>query len=291
MMQWLTWLSWALAALSVTVGGAQVLRKQLSGEEVRPGDVLFPLMYGGMAAGAPAAARLLFTKLTNINGGGSQQPAPEHHADLPAVPWGTVLLGLVALIGVFAVVVGVSAGTSAVRRRRKRRHSQATRRRAVEARHDAVREEYGAFQSDILAVLERPALADVTVPTTARLIHALAAADDARAADRTTDEGAGAYQRAVTELEMAWTSAAEHARKTGLRTLPPRERKAIEQARKLLSTALADGGTEHERRHAYEHARKLLDEATTVTIPRQATAALEATARPSLSKPPTNDEG
>ncbi|GCB87999.1 hypothetical protein [Streptomyces noursei] len=96
--------------------------------------------------------------------------------------------------------------------------------------------------------------------------------------------------RAVTEAEIAWTAATEHARKTGLDTLPARERKAIEQARKLLTSALADGGTEHERRRVYEHARRLLEEATTVTIPRQAATALEAAARPSLTKSPTNDE-
>ncbi|MER6845821.1 hypothetical protein [Streptomyces platensis] len=282
----MTWWFWALAVAALVSGAAKIFRKYSRQEPIGATDVLFPLMAAGVAAAAPTFMQWV---LYGRRDSGDQPPAPEHHDAGPALPWGTILIALAAVVGVVIVVAGVAAGTSAVRRRRKRRRTQTERRRAVEARHDAAREEFGAFQSDILAVLDRPALADVTVPQTARLIHALAEADDARAADRSTEEGAAAYQRAVTELEIASQAAGEHARRVGLGTLAPGERKAIEQARKLLAGALSDGATEHERRLAYEHARRLLDDATSVCIPQQATAALEGAARAALTKKPRNE--
>ncbi|MFI9206320.1 hypothetical protein [Streptomyces sp. NPDC053048] len=83
-------------------------------------------------------------------------------------------------------------------------------------------------------------------------------------------------------IRIAWKAADEHARRAGVEHLPAAEQKAILQARKLLESALHDGGTEHERRLAYQHAMRLIDGA--VSVPRKATGALEYISRPSLSK-------
>lgn len=174
--------------------------------------------------------------------------------------WGGLALGGVAV----AALTGW--GLWSVRRHRitKRR-----RRQALEHSHNTVAAAHGDYLGDVLEWLDRPSLSDVSVPETAALVQALAAADDARLGD-----DLDRYQRAVAALRTSWQAADDHARRTGLRQLPPAERSAAEQARKLLTTALDTGsGSEHERRTAYSKARKLLD--GILVVPPQAVAALE----------------
>ncbi|MFI8944087.1 hypothetical protein [Streptomyces syringium] len=275
--QWIFGLGGALIALG---GTGRAFARRVAGQEVHPAEVIFPVVGGAMFAAVPQVVRWLYGAADSDSG----QRKPEHHQDLPDMPWGTILLIVGAVLGVVAAVAVATAGTKAVKRGRKRRRTELARRRAVEARHDVVLEAYGAYESDILSVLERPALADVTIPATEKLIHALTEAADARQTDRTTMDGAAVYQRAVTALEIAWKAADEHARRAGVEHLPPAEQKAVTQARKLLASALHDGGGEHERRLAYQHAMRLIDGA--VSVPRQATAALEHISRPSLMKNP-----
>ncbi|MEU6083334.1 DUF2786 domain-containing protein [Streptomyces sp. NPDC047108] len=151
----------------------------------------------------------------------------------------------------------------------------AGRRRAIEAEHDAVREAYGSYVIDALAVLDRPALDDVTVPRTADFLRAMDTADDARrGGDLDT------YRAAVSTLKLAWRAADEHARRTGTGHLSPKESAAVSKARALLERAVDGGGGEHERRAAYAKARELLD--GVLVLPRQAVAHLEAEHRLSL---------
>ncbi|MGC5401912.1 hypothetical protein ACPXCP_40000 [Streptomyces sp. DT20] len=191
---------------------------------------------------------------------------------------------LLALAGC-AVSAGIAAVAAPfISRRRRRKAAQRKRgaaaldrRRAIEADHDDVREAYGRYVADVLAVLDRPALDDVTVPTTARFHHAMDAAQDARHGEDLT-----AYREAVSILKTAWRAADGHARKTGVRHLPEEERATIRKARALLERALDSAGGEHERQAAYAKARALLD--GVLVIPRQATAALESRHRLTLTK-------
>ncbi|MCX5426118.1 DUF2786 domain-containing protein [Streptomyces sp. NBC_00078] len=191
---------------------------------------------------------------------------------------------LFAVVGC-AVSVGIAAvAAPIVSRRRRRKAAQRERvaatldrRRAIEADHDEVREAYGRYAADVLAFLDRPALDDVTVPTTARFHHAMDAAEDAR-----RGEDLAAYREAVSILKTAWRAADEHARKTGVRHLPKQERATISKARALLERALDGAGGEHERHAAYAKARELLD--GILVIPRQAAAELESRHRLTLTK-------
>ncbi|WP_327391473.1 hypothetical protein OG728_39040 (plasmid) [Streptomyces microflavus] len=146
------------------------------------------------------------------------------------------------------------------------------RRADLESRRDGVRDAYAAFTTDILAVLDRPALNDVGTPETERLILALVAARDVRTAPNTTD-----YAARVITLEIAWKAADQHARKAGIKYLAPAERRAVQQARHLLTTALDDAGNTHERHAAYQKAIKLIG--TIIDIPHEAVAAVEASTR------------
>ncbi|MBD2829881.1 hypothetical protein ID875_21165 [Streptomyces globisporus] len=183
----------------------------------------------------------------------------------PLLLWSGIGAGALALAG--------WGGLRLLRGRRAKRRRQ----QALERAHERVATSYAEYLTDMLEWLERPGLADVSVPETAALVQALAAADDARLGD-----DVDRYQTAVASLRTAWQAADDRARRTGLRALPDTERRAAEQARKLLILALDEGGSESERRAAYGKARSLLD--GILVIPPQAVAALEADRR--LPLPP-----
>ncbi|MFD9819104.1 hypothetical protein [Streptomyces violascens] len=189
--------------------------------------------------------------------------------------------------GGLAASFGLYGLWNLVQRRRARKAARRavdttaqTRRHAIEADHDEVRDAYAAYLCDVLAVLDRPALDDVTVPQTAALLHAMDAAADAR---RGSD--LDAYRQTVSALKTAWRAADDHARKAGVRHLPAPERSTIARARKLFETALDERGSQHERQAAYAKARALLD--GVLTIPKQAVAAVEHQTRPALAKDAT----
>ncbi|GGU51189.1 hypothetical protein [Streptomyces violascens] len=189
--------------------------------------------------------------------------------------------------GGLAASFGLYGLWNLVQRRRARRAAKhavdttaQTRRHAIEADYDEVRDVYAAYLCDVLAVLDRPALDDVTVPQTAALLHALDAAADAR---RGSD--LDAYRQTVSALKTAWRAADDHARKTGIQHLPAPERTAIARARRLFETALDERGSQHERQAAYAKARALLD--GVLAIPKQAVAAVEHQTRPALAKDAT----
>ncbi|MGW3308350.1 DUF2786 domain-containing protein [Streptomyces sp. NPDC001073] len=227
----------------------------------------------GVCAGVASAAASWLTGRAGTSRRAEELP------DLPAtardggaldhlLAWGGIGLGALVLVAV---------GSWGAHRLRKRRAVRRRRWQALKRDHDAVATAYGDYLADVLAWLDRPTLNDVSVPETATLLHALDAADDAR---RGGD--AGRYQETVAFLRTAWKAADDRARTVGLGDLPPAERRAAEQARKLLATALDTGtGSEHERRSAYAKARSLLD--GILVLPPKAIEALEATHRLALT--------
>lgn len=240
----------------------------------------------GAAVGALLLGAVGMTALANLGTlerwafGTPGGPAPESHGDGPSVmPW--ILLGLPATLTVGLAALGLVRLGGRLRQKRRSTREEAAaaqaRRHAIEADHDEVTDAYGAYLCDVLAVLDRPALDDVTVPQTAALLHALDAAADAR---RGTD--LDAYRKAVSALKTAWRTADEHARKTGTRHLSAPERSTITKARRLFEKALDERGSEHERQAAHARARALLD--GVLTLPRQAVAAVEHQTRPALAK-------
>ncbi|MFD7232101.1 hypothetical protein [Streptomyces sp. NPDC059881] len=210
-------------------------------------------------------------------GGHPSEPAgAEHQASNEPSLWLPLALGA----GGLAVCFGLYGLWNLLQRRRGRRVAQRaadaalqTRRHAIEVEHDEVRDAYAAYLCDVLAVLDRPALDDVTVPRTAALLHAVDTAADAR-----QGSDLDAYRQAVSALKTAWRAADGHARRTGARYLPAEDRVAIAKARRLFEKALDERGSQHERMAAYGKARALLD--GVLTVPRQAVAAVKHQTRP-----------
>lgn len=164
-----------------------------------------------------------------------------------------------------------------------RKDSQAVWRRARERFH-ALRAEYAAFECDAMEVLRLPALADVSVPSTARFVDAFAEAQALETDAYPPGEHATSFVSAVDRAERAWRAAREAAERIRLSGLSPAERSTVERVIKLLTTA-RESDSDAERLAAYGRARSelaKLDRAGAIHMPRSAEAALEAAARGAL---------
>lgn len=152
------------------------------------------------------------------------------------------------------------------------------------SRFHTLRAAYAAFECDAAQVLRLPALADVSVASTARFVDAFA---EAQALD--TDlfppaEHAAAFVAAVDRAERAWQAARDAAERIRLSGLSPTERGTVERIIKLLTTA-RDSDSDPERLAAYARARSelgKLDRAGVIHLPGPAEAALDAAARGAL---------
>ncbi|GAA3103080.1 hypothetical protein GCM10010464_78030 [Pseudonocardia yunnanensis] len=154
----------------------------------------------------------------------------------------------------------------------------------VRNRFHALRSAYAAFECDPMEVLRLPALADVSVPSTARFVDAFAEAQ-ALDTDRFPPAShAAAFEAAVDRAERAWQAAREAAQRIRLSGLSPAERATVERVIKLLTTA-RDSDSDPERLAAYSRARSelaKLDRAGVIHLPPTAGAALDAAARGAL---------
>jgi hypothetical protein len=151
-------------------------------------------------------------------------------------------------------------------------------------RFHTLRGEYAAFECDAMEVLRLPALADVSVPSTARFVDAFAEAQALETETYPSGEHATSFVSAVDRAERAWKAAREAAERIRLSGLSPAERSTVERVIKLLTTA-RDSDSDPERLAAYSRARlelAKLDRTGVIHLPRPAEAALDAAARGAL---------
>ncbi|MBO0876801.1 MAG: hypothetical protein J2P19_25785 [Pseudonocardia sp.] len=155
---------------------------------------------------------------------------------------------------------------------------------ASRRRFDDLRARYAAYECDPLAVLRLPALADVTVASTARFVDAFAQAQGLHSEHEKPEppeEHAISYRRAVERAWQTWHAAYDAAERIRLAGLSPREHATVQRTIKLLTTA-GESDNDAERHAAYVMARAelaKLEHTGTLQLPRPALAALDASAR------------
>lgn len=215
----------------------------------------------------------------------------------------TVIFGMVASNGTLLLVGGLF-GVAALHNRRRR---TALRRGAAAGtvplparpaapprpdlvwarardRFHALRAQYAAYECDTMAVLRLPALADVSVASTARFVDAFAEAQALETDTLPLDPHRGSFVGAVDRAERAWRAARDAAERIRLTGLSPAERGTVEKVIKLL-TAARDTDSDPERQAAYTRARSelaKLDRAGALHLPRTAQEILDAAARGAL---------
>jgi hypothetical protein len=204
---------------------------------------------------------------------------------------------LLALLGLGAVLFVVARHRRRVRARQRGSIPPPRRAvpqwRAAHLRFAQLRGEYAAYECDPLAVLRLPALADVTVPATARFVDSFAQAQALDSDREPPPEHAAAYCRAVDRARRSWQAARDAAERIRLAGLSPDERSSVERAIKLLTMA-RDSGHDAERQAAYAKARAelaKLERTGRLRLPRAARAALDESARAGLTAGLTTGSG
>jgi hypothetical protein len=217
------------------------------------------------------------------------------------------LAGLYILLNAMPVVIILALVAAGARRRRRARRIAAAGTAPIPARAPApprpevawgharnrfhrLRAVYAEFECDPMQVLRLPALADVTVPSTARFVDAFAEAQALESDAFPGPQHAAHFAAAVDRAERSWRAAREAAERIRLSGLTPAERATVERVIKLLTTA-RDSDSEPERLAAYARARSelaKLDQAGVVHVPLPAQAALDEAARGQL--PPSAAE-
>lgn len=147
-----------------------------------------------------------------------------------------------------------------------------------------VRAEYAAYECDATNVLRLPALADVSVESTARFVDAFAQAQALETDALPPPHHAAEFVAAADRAARAWRAAHDAAERIRLSRLSPTERAGVERAIKLLTTARASD-SDAERLAAYSLARTelaKLEKAGVLHVPRPAQAVLDAAARGEL---------
>lgn len=147
-----------------------------------------------------------------------------------------------------------------------------------------LRQSYAAYECDPLAVLRLPALADVTVPSTARFVEAFAEAQALDTDDPPPPGHRDQYVIAVDRACRAWHAAREAAERIQSSHLPEQERATVERVVRLLTTARATDN-DAERLVAYAKARNelvRLEKTGRFRLPRPAKAMLDTASRGQL---------
>jgi hypothetical protein len=155
---------------------------------------------------------------------------------------------------------------------------------AAHERFAALRGEYGGYECDPLAVLRLPALADVTVASTARFVDAFAEAQALDTDALPPAQHATSFRHAVEHAIRAWQAARDAAERIQLAGLTPEERSSVQRVIKLLTVA-KESGNDAERLAAYAKAREelaRLERTGRIHLPKAAMAALSASARTGL---------
>jgi hypothetical protein len=211
----------------------------------------------------------------------------------------TMVLTFALIVGVIVVPLLVTRGVvrAVAMDSRRRQQLDTARRQALrgrpaadpwqqaKSRFSTLRAEYAAYECDPLAVLRLPALADVTVPSTARFVEAFAEAQALDVDGPAPPSHRAQFVAAVDRAWHAWQAAREAAERIRLSHLPVEEHAAVERVVRLLTTA-RDTDNDAERYVAYTKARSelaRLGRATGLRLPRPAQARLEAAARGELS--------
>lgn len=210
----------------------------------------------------------------------------------------SVLAAMALMMGlVVALLAGLGLAVHRVTRRRSRSRAGVGTRAPADRpvdwqssrrRFDALRAEYAGYECNPLAVLRLPALADVTVASTARFVDAFAEAQALHTDQQPPAALAAEYQRAVDAACRAWQAARDAAERIRLAGLSPEERSSVQRVIKLLTMAERTGH-EAERNAAYAKARAelaKLERAGLLRLPTPARAALEDAGRTSLTTTP-----
>jgi len=128
--------------------------------------------------------------------------------------------------------------------------------------HDEITRRWLDYELDVSKLIAYPAMSDGRQPLTAAFLRAKKLADNLRPASAesaVTPAELSEYRSAVTDYEVAFEVAERDARRVKDAAFTDAERKRLDTAKRLLSVAVDQAATPHERQVAYRRVREELD--------------------------------
>lgn len=197
----------------------------------------------------------------------------------------TVMLVGGAVIAVGAVGAGIGFGAKKVKAHNRRKKRAVKDWEDVMERHDDIRKAWALYELDPMKMLDYPVLSDMREKVTVQLHASLRKANALRPANTrvamSDAEDFGKYAASVDDLEIAFHSAENEAKRVQWSKFNPDEQKRLMTAKRLLNFVLDANGSEFERQAAYKRLAKEIN--GLLVLPDMTLQALETNIRQMLT--------
>lgn len=178
------------------------------------------------------------------------------------VPW--ELLGFVTgVLVVFALtVVGMIFAVPHIKKNAVTKSENIRAWEELVKRHKDIRNQWASYETDMSKIIDLPLMTDMREPVVVDLHKALKTASGLAPKSRDkygyTSIQDSAFFKAVNELEVAFRTAEQTAKKVAWSRFTGEERRSLSTAKKLLSLAVDSGASPAERQAAYKRVFKEL---------------------------------
>jgi hypothetical protein len=193
----------------------------------------------------------------------SSSPVPAGSAgDVQHIPW--EMLGFIAVILVLiaTVVIGIVFIVPHIKKKMNNKSENLRAWKDVIQRHDDVRKQWASYEMDMNKIIDMPVMTDMREPAIIALHKALKTASslDPKSLAKLVYVPVqdSAFFSAVNDLEVAFRSAEQEAKKIAWSKFSKEERRSLSTAKKLLSLAMDSGASPAERQAAYKRVFKEL---------------------------------
>lgn len=197
----------------------------------------------------------------------SQAPVGGSTAGANHVVWdSSVLVGVLVVLAIAVVLGAIIVGMIfTIPHLKKAAHTKSENINAwkdLVKRHDEVRAQWAAYEIDMSKLINMPVMTDMREPVIIALHKALKTASSL--APKSLDKLAftslkdSAFLAAVNDLEIAFNTAEQTAKKIAWSKFTKEERRSLSTAKQLLSLAMDAGASPAERQSAYKRVFKEL---------------------------------
>lgn len=146
-------------------------------------------------------------------------------------------------------------------------------------KHDKVKADFNTYRLDPARILKYPLLNDRSFDHTQKFHQAMQKANNARIDNPKLqrDTPSENYVNLVDNLDLAYKTAEEQARRINWNNFTAEERERLQDAQKLLNLAMDQNSNEHERQGAYKRLRNMID--GLIELPEEAVTSIEQAVR------------
>jgi hypothetical protein len=221
-------------------------------------------------AGVVSGAATLFLPASGQTSSEAKPSSPVADAPAPAasspsaihVPW--ELLGFVTgVLVVFSLaIVGIIFVVPHIKKNSVTKSENIRAWEELVKRHEDIRNQWASYETDMSKLIDLPLMTDMREPVVIDLHKALKTAASLAPKSQTkygyTPIQDSAFFKAVNDLEVAFRTAEQTAKKVAWSRFTDEERRSLSTAKKLLSLAVDSGASPAERQAAYRRVFKEL---------------------------------